>query len=153
MNSDYEGNLHIFFFLSITAYACGGHDVKEKMARQLMKDDEFTTFVCGDEKQCRDNVEIFTSALNFRERPANKTNSLKICLVESIVKARNGYTGIFIKGESGAITYEFSFFGSGIGPTKRLINGYFTLEGREIIESGVVEKTTFEWNGKHYTSK
>lgn len=134
----------------IAAIACGDANEKMKMASLLQQDDEFQYFVCGDDKKCSESTNALMSKLEFSGQPAGPTKGIFFCFVESAIKARNGYTGVFLLDKHSLVSFEFVFFGSGIAPTKDIANGYYTLNGREIVESGAIEKTVFVWNGRHY---
>ena len=137
----------------IAAIACGDANEKMKMASLLQQDDEFSYFACGDDKKCSESANGLISKLEFSGLPASPTNGVSFCFVEPAIKARNGYTGVFLLDTHSIVSFEFVFFGSGIGPTKDVKNGYYTLNGREIVESGAIEKTVFIWNGRHYVVK
>jgi hypothetical protein len=138
--------VHLFFSISCLA-ACDDVD-KNLIAKQLINDSEYVNYVCGI-TYC--SLPEFESLIEVRAGDLNFDGSMVACFVDPIRKAENYYIGFFLR-KRDRLALQFVHFGSGLAVVRQSSGNVkiFPVEGTEIVEHGLTERSYFEWNGQAY---
>lgn len=142
--------IYSFFvsIFSVVCLACGNDVDKHQMASQIMADDDYIQYICGDSYCDQSDLE---RKIEFRARSLNSDGSMIACFVDPIRKAENYYIGFFVKSDRG-VDLQFVYFGSGLDVIEKSSDRkeVYPVEGTEVVEHGLTERSRYEWNGQSY---
>lgn len=118
----------------------------DSITKDIYSDEEFHNFICGDSDCSQDNL---LESIDIDEKQLGE--KISGCFVTPTKKAENYYTSLYLI-INNKLQPQFTFFGSFLCRTKKIINNHYVLYGEERTDAGSKERYAFSWKDNNYIS-
>lgn len=119
---------------------------RDSITRDINSDEELHNFICGNSDCSRDDI---LERIDIDERKLGE--NISGCFVTPTKKAENYYTSLYLI-INNKLQPQFTFFGSFLCRTKKIINNHYVIYGEERTDAGSKERYAFSWKDNNYIS-